>query len=166
MWYDVKEYEKYLEIKIDGTIRSKPRWLKYERCGKKRQEWYKGKILKPHKDKDGYLRISIKINNKSINLIVHRLLLQTFVSNPLNKPQVNHKNGIKDDNRIENLEWVTNKENQYHAKINGLIHTPKIPNELVQKIKDKYSTGKYTQRDLAKEYDTQHSNIWWVLNKR
>ncbi len=78
------------------------------------------KYLKGTPDKDGYLRVSLSKNGKSFNRIVHRLVLESFVSNPLNKPQVNHINGVKDDNRLCNLEWCTPSENSIHAFKAGL----------------------------------------------
>lgn len=63
----------------------------------------------------GYLKVDIFKNAQSYTKLVHRLVAETFISNPENKPQVNHKNGDKTDNRIENLEWVTNQENQIHS---------------------------------------------------
>lgn len=72
------------------------------------------------KDKNGYL-ISTFRNNGIIKTVkLHRLVLLTFIPNPLNKPQVNHINGIKDDNRVDNLEWCTASENQNHAIKIGL----------------------------------------------
>lgn len=74
------------------------------------------KILKPYKNKLrwGYLYINLEHNNKRKNCLLNRIVAETFISNPENKPQVNHKNWIKDDNRVDNLEWVTDKENKKH----------------------------------------------------
>lgn len=77
--------------------------------------------IKPAKDKKGYLRVGICELNKKITKKVHRLVAETFIPNPENKPQVNHINGIKTDNRVNNLEWNTASENMQHShKVLGI----------------------------------------------
>lgn len=71
--------------------------------------------LKPGKTSRGYLSVALRKNNKSVHKTVHSLVAETFIPNPENKKEINHKNGIKTDNRVENLEWITHKENVLHA---------------------------------------------------
>lgn len=93
-----------LEVTKDGQIRM---WNK---------SWKRYVEKKPRYDKDGYLIISTR-NDKGTptSARVHRLVAEAFIPNTDNKPVVNHKNGIKDDNRVENLEWATISENTKHG---------------------------------------------------
>ena len=74
-----------------------------------------GTNLKFRKDKDGYLVCNLRINSKKVTRFQHRMLAIKYLANLENKDQVNHINGIKDDNRIQNLEWVTKSENMLHS---------------------------------------------------
>ena len=68
--------------------------------------------IRQHYDSEGYVRVSVKgVGRKRI----HQFVAQAFIENTENKPYINHINGVKDDNRVENLEWVTPKENSAHA---------------------------------------------------
>lgn len=68
------------------------------------------KYLSPDRDRYGYVYYVVSINNVRMTLKAHRLVAYAFIPNPLNKPTINHKNGVRSDNRVENLEWATEKE--------------------------------------------------------
>jgi hypothetical protein len=110
-----------------------------------------------------------KINRKSI--YVHRLIAECFIPNPLNLPEVNHKNGIKTDNRMENLEWVTRLENQDHACKTGLIDNKgenhklsKLTNAEVYKIK--HESKHLGSTKLGRMYNVSHVCISLIKNNK
>jgi DNA-binding transcriptional regulator YiaG len=107
---DIPGYEGLYEINRKGEI-----WSNYK----------KGKILIPQPDKDGYLTLTFCKNKKRFGVKIHRLVAQIFIPNPDNLPQVNHKDGNKENNWDWNLEWATNSSNQKHAYTTGL----KSPND-------------------------------------
>jgi hypothetical protein len=77
-------------------------------------------ILTPQLCRDGYFRVTLRVKNAPKRFLIHRLVAMAFIPNPDNKPCINHKNGIKTDNRVENLEWCTYSENLKHAFANNL----------------------------------------------
>ena len=128
-----------------------------------------GKFLKMRlaKDKYGYIRVSVYKNKSRRNLLLHRAVASLFIDNSKNLPQVNHKNAIKWDNRVENLEWCTHWQNMKHARDNGLIATPKGENVYSAKLKEKdvldiislLSEKRLSQYEIAKRYGVSRSTI-------
>jgi hypothetical protein len=117
-WKVWPQNENY-EVSNLGRVRSKARWVQAGKGGKR---WVEGKILKIGYNMKGYdvLHISFWDNklkkDKKKSHSLHRVVAETFIPNPNNKAQVNHINGNKKDNRVENLEWVTMQENLDHAR--------------------------------------------------
>ncbi len=82
----------------------------------------KNRTISPKVNHDGYLRVQLWSANQCEFVAIHRLIAETFLPNPDNKPFVNHIDGNKANNTVENLEWCTQKENIAHAWKNGLSH--------------------------------------------
>lgn len=112
IWKEISGYEGYFEVSNLGNFRSKDRVIKYKSNGTR---LYPGKFLKTETIVEGYQRIVLMKEAIKKRYMCHRLVAQEFVPNPDNKPYVNHINGNKADNRAENLEWVTQSENELHS---------------------------------------------------
>ena len=108
VWRDVKGYEGLYQVSSEGRVKSLERKF-IDKIG--RERYVKECILKPVIDRYGYLLVSLYAGGKQKNHTVHRLVCEAFHENPDNKPQVNHINEIKTDNRASNLEWATAREN-------------------------------------------------------
>lgn len=109
VWKPVQGYEGFYEVSNFGNVKS----LNFHR--ENRQQILKAKVTK-----DGYYETALCKNKKHKYILTHRLVALAFCENPKNKPEVNHKDGNKFNNRADNLEWVTSSENQIHAYKTGL----------------------------------------------
>lgn len=117
IWKPVPGYEGSYEVSNLGRVRSVSRYTPTW-SGK---VFKKGTIKKQKEDKDGYFKVWLSKNSKKKPFFVHRLVATAFLDNPDNLPVVNHKDGNKKNNTVENLEWCTLSENTKHAFKIGLI---------------------------------------------
>jgi argininosuccinate lyase len=123
VWKDVEGFEGKYEVSSLGRVRSYFKTVIYKDG---RVYHYKPAFLKGYPNKVGYLHVNLfYAKNKSKTVDIHRLVAEAFIPKIKGKNGVNHKNGVKTDNRAENLEWSTQKENVHHAIENGLFHVSK-----------------------------------------
>lgn len=118
LWKSVVGYEGHYEVSNLGRVRSLNRVV--PRSGPTNATSKQGSLRKAHITPKGYARLQLAKDGDTQNYMVHRLVAEAFIPNPFQKPLVNHKNGVKTDNRVDNLEWATDSENQIHAYETGL----------------------------------------------
>lgn len=115
---DVKGLEEYLYVTSDGDVYSKDRFY-INKNGKK--IIIKGKLKTPTNNNCGYYQIRVTVNGRVHRKYLHRILAEAFIPNPSNYPEVNHIDGNKENNSIDNLEWCSKSQNIQHALSNNLI---------------------------------------------
>lgn len=156
LWRDIPELFNEYEISSLGRLRSKERFKTINlKNGKKTKRLMKSRLMKTFLDKDGYECIRIcdrKRGNKSFK--IHRLIANSFIDNPENKKTVNHKNLIKNQNNVENLEWATNLENNHHSYQHygyiGKCFDKKYSDELIIKTIKIYNENKSVAKSCRK----------------
>ena len=165
IWKPVKNYEGYYEVSSYGRVKSLDRIINYSDGVK---HLHKGRILKPYKDareNKGYLRVELKKDGIFKKFAIHRLVAQAFIQNPSNLPEVNHKDEVKTNNRVSNLEWCDGKYNvNYGTAIQrraekrsmSVLQIDKETNEIVAEYP--------STMEAARQLNISQGNIWSVCN--
>ena len=125
IWKPIPGFEQYYEASSFGRVKRKAGW----RRGTWGKQFIQEKILVPHDCGRGYCQVKLCVNGNKSQPSLHRLIAKTFIPNPNNLPQVNHKDGNKLNNRVDNLEWCTCAENSQHRSriLNKWVGHPKKP---------------------------------------
>ena len=150
-WRDAVGYEGLYMVSNIGRVKS----LNYLHTKKE-------KILKPGKNTRGYLYVNLCKKGKIKNTRIHRLVCEAFLPNPLNLPQVNHINEIKEDNRVENLEWCSHIYNQNFGTRNERLAKAFSKSVKCLETGDIYPSTMYVERKLG----FNHSDISACCNKK
>lgn len=157
-WKPVIGYEEFYHVSDLGRIKS----LEEKRFMPVNNAFaiYKERILSQSLTKDGYLKITL-VKKQRKSFLSHRLVGQAFIDNPENKPQINHKRGVKTDNRSWMLEWSESSENIQHAYDNQLIKPKKGLLKLTEtQVLEIIQIGdSMLKKDIAKRYNVGSTTI-------
>jgi hypothetical protein len=159
-WFPIFGYEKLYEVSTLGRVKRLPSGL-----------YSDGHILKLKPAKGGYLQVGLCKNSKVYNAKVHRLVALTFLLNLDGTKQVNHIDGDKENNNVDNLEWVTPLENTTHAIKIGLRKSkPKPPvklsNKQINEIRLILQSKELNYREIAETYNVSKTLIWQIANNK
>ena len=157
---DIQNFKGIYAVTKEGKVWS------YPKRGKGRV--HNGMYIKPSLAGGGYELIALsgsRVTTSNRNHFVHRLVAQTYLANPNDKEQVNHKDGNKLNNDISNLEWVTCSENSIHAHATGLRKPRILTDKQVHNAYERYINGE-TQTKIAKEYNVCPSLISYSLRRK
>lgn len=116
------------------------------------------KILRIGTNTKGYNHLVLSLGGKQKCITIHRLVCEAFIENKHNYKQINHKDGVKTNNNVENLEWCNNSTNQKHACKNGLQNT-KLNSDDVVMIRNFIKLNVYSQREIAEAFNVDPSII-------
>ena len=166
IWKDIKGYEGLYQISNLGNVKALEKIRNWNARGKQLKSVLKEKILIPV-DRNGYSYIILWKDNKIKNCRVHRLVAQAFIENPQSKLEVNHINGIKDDNSIKNLEWVTSEENREHSYRIGIAGIGEKNASAKLKNYEAEEILKSNEKSiiLAKKYNISLTTIYKIKNR-
>ena len=163
IWNDIKGYEGVYLVSNTGKVKSLPRKVMFGEQARIVEE----RILQENNNGRGYVYVSLSYKNIKTREYIHRLVAKEFLPNKWNKREVNHKNGIKNDNNVSNLEWVSASENKEHAYLTGL--TKNRPTDLdvteVNMVIDLLKTEKYTQDEICNVFKINENTLTMLKKK-
>ena len=151
-WKSVLGYDNYYSVSNLGNIRR----------DKASGGTQAGRILHPSITNRGYPQVTLYISGKSKQYTIHTIVMKSFIGEISKGLMVNHKDGVKTNNNLSNLEYVTGSENMKHAYRTG-IAKKKLSMKDVDIIRNRYSNGEITQSMLAKEYGVSLSHIKQIM---
>jgi hypothetical protein len=171
IWRDIVDFEGYYQVSSLGRVRSLLQLRPWEG---------EGRVLSIKIKGNHYLSVALHNGVIKRRFLIHRLVAAAFIPNPEGKPEVNHINFYKYDNRVENLEWVTKSENSIHNTYNGYIRpnilekplkrerelwvqSKKVSKELAVEIKEYYEFGKFSIVDISKKYGLRQRTILKII---
>lgn len=170
-WRPVKEYEGYYEVSNLGNIRSVSR-VELQPIGRHEQSWTRtrqGRDKAVRINNLGYVQVILYKDGKGTGKLVHRLVAESFVENPLSNKEVNHKDGVRDNNIYMNLEWVTRSENALHGtrvlgKNRGSENRcSKLTEEEVLEISKLLKQGE-SQTEISKLFNTTSGCVYRIAH--
>lgn len=154
IWKDIPEYEGLYQVSNLGRVKS------FKRNGNS-----KDRILKPSKNRCGYLQVILYKNRKTKTFTVHRLVALAFISNTLNLPCINHKDENKENNHVNNLEWCTHEYNNNYGTHNEIIskkqrNNPRTSKLILQYTLDGEFVAEYpSSKEVERVLKFSHTNI-------
>ena len=141
-WRDIKGYEGLYQVSNLGRVKSLPRMVKRKNGS---YSITKEKMLKPSKNKDGYLKVGFNKDGICKKFLVHRLVAMAFIPNPDNLSEINHKDECKISNNVDNLEWCTHEYNLHYGTLYERSSKARFNNPLTSKPVCQYKNGNLIQ---------------------
>jgi len=171
VWKDIEGYDGYYKVSNEGNVKSLDRIVLGNRGSKCRRV---GRPMKLRVEKNGYVRVALSSDGKNIKFSVHRLVGIAFLDNKKGLPEINHIDGNKENNNVENLEWCSSRDNQLHAFASGLqrkrlgseLHQTKITEDNVRDIRNMWGSGKHKQYEIAKKYNLHPQYVSLVIHRK
>lgn len=145
IWKDIKGYEGLYQVSTFGRVRSA------------------NKLLHLNTNTYGYKHVTLSRGKSQKTMVVHRLVATAFIENPLGLPQINHKDGNKNNNTVSNLEWTTQKDNNHHAIKTNLRKAKKVllvdeNNNVIKQFNNRMEINEFLGREVYQDLITRCCN--------